>query len=289
MLGMWGDYIMCYGPEGNEAQLQRSTIVFAIPWFDVVWVLWAGLLSMALSPFFHGIPAAFEDLWRWVDQWISSHGSPMDSYGPWKISGRGGCLWELQLHALQRGNGEDRDFAKVGGPSPGCLWCWYRLIPISSSIHCISLPCENLFFGLKCVENHEKAPFTICFTLACCKIGHGQIRMRSQTFSTPALLHLAWMKSRARLARCKHKCQIWPPVFRKIPYMLYNVIIGSLSSAKHQLTTDSDRLWECHENVRMLPHLSSTPSTECVTGTPCTADLDGHLPIGTAWNMANML
>lgn len=28
--------------------------------------------------------------------------------------------------------------------------------------------------------------------------------------------------------------------------------------------------------VRMLPHLSSTPSTECVTGTPCTADLDGY-------------
>lgn len=28
--------------------------------------------------------------------------------------------------------------------------------------------------------------------------------------------------------------------------------------------------------VRMLPYLSSTPSTECVTGTPCTADLDGY-------------
>lgn len=51
---------MCYGPEGNEAQLQRSTI--AIPWFDVVRVLWAGLLSMALSPFFHGIPGSPMDL-----------------------------------------------------------------------------------------------------------------------------------------------------------------------------------------------------------------------------------
>ena len=150
------------------------------------------LCRHSFMAFLRGI---LSDLWRWVDQWISSHGSPMDSYSPWwKISGRGGCLWELQLHALQRGNGEDRDFAKVEGPSPGCLWCWYRLIPISSSIHWISLRCENLFFWvwsvLKTTKKHHLHPFTICFTLACCKIGHGQIRMRSQTFSTPALLNL---------------------------------------------------------------------------------------------------
>lgn len=108
---------------------------------------------------FHG-SMSFGSFGQASFQWLCRHSFMAFLDLPW-ISGRGGCLWELQLHALQRGNGEDRDFAKVGGPSPGCLWCWYRLIPISSTIHCISLPCENLFFWFEVCWKPRKSTIYI--------------------------------------------------------------------------------------------------------------------------------
>ena len=55
---------MCYGPEGNEAQLQRSIIVPAIPWsLDVVRGLWEAscqwLCHVSFMAFLHS--NIFED------------------------------------------------------------------------------------------------------------------------------------------------------------------------------------------------------------------------------------